>query len=538
MKSLIYKILFAFLSVVAVVGCTRKDLDYEYEDPRVNFVLPESIKVDLIQETSTVSTATGRLELSNFKAAKGDVTVTRVGFCYSLEPNPTVETDRFFEDRHYIVLAGNGATDNDEFFVYDPETGNVRGKYPFNTNDYAINWTIENLEPCQKYHCRTFIENIVGIVYGPDDFLVQTSDTVTMSWRVKAEIVTDNAPVITPNSVTVLVGFTFIEPATVESLSEFGVCYGTSANPTIDDAHVKGTLVDETSYSASALELEHSTDCYIRPYVICEDKVIYGEPVEYTTLDAAIETDITYSCSHAEDIDTKISLKIENMNFSEVSEYGLCYSESQNPTIDDTRIKGHGVSGNSSSFLQKEYSLTIQGLTRGTTLYMRPYVITEKGNVVYGNMIQKGTVYLEVTGSVQTDFEQSETGFEVRGEIQCYEGSDGSPIPYPYRFTYRVDLEFKNIEDAEETGWESTFIVNGLERKSQIPTDELRNGIHQEFMWQYSTVNHSSVSMRAYAKMKDGTYITGELLNVRDLVSDLNKTAILNEPFIRIEKMH
>lgn len=533
MKSLIYKIVFAFLSVVSIAGCTRKDLDYEYDDPRINFVLPDKIHIELVQDSSTTESAAGQLILSNFKAAKGDVTVTRVGFCYSLEPNPTVETDRYFEDRHYIVLSDNGNKDHDQFFSYDPETGDIKGVYPFGTSNYTIDWVIDNLKPSQKYHCRTFIENMVGIVYGPDELLVQTTDTMTYTWRMGVEISQDFQPVIAPNAISLAVNYSFIEPATPSNFTEYGVCYSTSPSPTIDDLRVVGKKIANNQSVYTIDDLDVKTTYYVRPYFICEGNVVYGQPESYTTLHAEITTAITHTSSHLSDIDIKISLKSDNIKMSEIQEYGVCYSLEGEPTIDDSRVKGYGLIDGSSI---REYSVAIRELESGVTLNIRPYVIAQNGNVTYGATKQKGTVYLEVIGSEQTDFEETETGFVVRGEVQSYKAPDGSTKPYPYRFTYRVDLEFKNIEDVEETGWESTYMVGAIERSSKVPTEELRSGIHHELMWHYSTVTESAVSMRAYAKMKDGTYITGKELNTCVLMSDFNKSALVGEVFMKSEK--
>lgn len=533
MKNLIYRILFAFLTLLAIAGCTRKDLDYEFEDPSVSLVLPDKIHVELIQDTSTLETATGRLILSTFVAAKGSATVTRVGFCYSLDPNPTVETDRYFEDRHHIVFTDKSKNANNEFFSYDPESGDIKGVYSYNTDFYTIDWNIDNLTPNREYHCRTFIQNMVGIVYGPDELLVHTSDTTTYTWRTHAEISSTVNPVVAPNSIKLAVDYSFIVPASPANLTEFGVCYSTAPDPTIDDMHVVGKRIANNQCSYVLDDLEVKTTYYARPYFICEGNVVYGPQESYTTLDAVLATAITSTFSHLNDIDIKISLKSDNISMTELEEYGVCYSTEGEPVVTGPRTQGYGLIDGSSI---RDYSVTIRELESGVTYNLRPYIITKAGQIIYGATKQKGTVYLEVTSSEQTDFEKTETGFVVRGEIQSYKGSDGSTVPYPYRFTYRVNLEFRNIEDAEETGWESTYMVGSVERTNKVPTEELRDGEHHELMWHYTTVTESSVSMRAYAKMKDGTYITGKLLTTCDLSSDFNKTAQVGEVYMMSDK--
>lgn len=66
---------------------------------------------------------------------------------------------------------------------------------------------------------------------------------------------------------------------------EFGICWSTNANPTLDDSHVAvGTGIGH--FFASMTNLEANTTYHVRAYAINEVGTAYGQDVEFTTLSA------------------------------------------------------------------------------------------------------------------------------------------------------------------------------------------------------------------------------------------------------------
>ena len=71
------------------------------------------------------------------------------------------------------------------------------------------------------------------------------------------------------------------------------------------------------------------------------------------------------------------SVTITNYGGSEISEYGVCYNTSNNPTINNSKQSTTG------SFLSGTYLATITGLIPGTTYYMRAFATNSIGTT-YG----------------------------------------------------------------------------------------------------------------------------------------------------------
>ena len=66
------------------------------------------------------------------------------------------------------------------------------------------------------------------------------------------------------------------------NITERGVCYATSTNPTVtDNKVVNGSGVG--SYTCSVTGLQPNTTYYVRPYVINENGTYYGEQISFTT---------------------------------------------------------------------------------------------------------------------------------------------------------------------------------------------------------------------------------------------------------------
>ena len=82
------------------------------------------------------------------------------------------------------------------------------------------------------------------------------------------------------NSATVT--STFVDVG--ENIYEYGHCWGTNTNPTIDDEKdLKVSSPPKGEFSSNLINLLPNTSYYVRPYAKEEDAVKYGESVQFTT---------------------------------------------------------------------------------------------------------------------------------------------------------------------------------------------------------------------------------------------------------------
>lgn len=195
------------------------------------------------------------------------------------------------------------------------------------------------------------------------------------------EIRTKSAPTVTSNELTIIDINSIKLSAKVTSsgtcnVTERGFCYGTTTNPNITSSMTLpcGTGLGTFEYVLSELIL--GTTYYIRPYAIDdESSIVYGEEMVYKTLELpVVETGTINRLSLSSVICSSTITASENA--VSVTERGICYSTSPEPTIDDNIVKNGSGLGS--------FSCKLTELVYGTTYYVRAYAKHEYG-IIYGD---------------------------------------------------------------------------------------------------------------------------------------------------------
>lgn len=166
-------------------------------------------------------------------------------------------------------------------------------------------------------------------------------------------------------------------------VKECGICYSTSQSPTIENQKVSVSNSDEIAHTLTGLE--PSTTYYARIYAIVDGNAKYGDQETFTTqapveISAPKVTSITTNTAYIEGTIKTFGLQTD--------ETGICYSTSQMPTIDDTKVV---LSNNNIEYTLNELALE-------TTYYVRIYAKV-KGEIHYG---EQGT--FTTTGVIKTHF--------------------------------------------------------------------------------------------------------------------------------------
>lgn len=99
-----------------------------------------------------------------------------------------------------------------------------------------------------------------------------TNDEVTLITTTPQDITSTSA--VCGGTVSVSDGIT---------LSEVGVCWGTSSTPTVAGSHVSAGSVEE-QFTCAVSGLEPDTKYYVRAYALCGEKFYYGNAKDFTTL--------------------------------------------------------------------------------------------------------------------------------------------------------------------------------------------------------------------------------------------------------------
>ena len=289
--------------------------------------------------------------------------VTERGVCWSTSPNPTINDN--------ITTNGNG-------------TGTF-------TSDLI------NLTANTTYYVRAYANNSAGTGYGNEISFTTLKDIVkpTVKTNEVSSVVQDAA----------ICGGVVIDDGGAEVTAR-GVCWSISQDPTIDDND--GMTTDGNgigTFTSDLVNLTANTTYYVRAYANNSAGTGYGNEISFTTEEEEAElTPPTVITSEVIDITETTAVSGGNVTDdggATVTARGICWSTSQNPTIDDN--DGMTTDGNGTG----TFTSDLVNLTANTTFYVRAYATNEKGTS-YGDEM-----------SFTTE-EEDEEGCEPDGEIAGY----------------------------------------------------------------------------------------------------------------------
>ena len=218
---------------------------------------------------------------------------------------------------------------------------------------------ITSLYANTTYYVRAYATRSTGTAYGNEV-------SFTTSPVVLADLTTAIVSSITPASA--ISGGTIINDGG-GSITSRGVCWATSANPTLSDN--KTTDGSGTgSYTSNVGGLQPGTTYHIRSYSTNAAGTAYGDDLTFTT-EAVAPSVITTAIS---DITTRTANSGGNIlssGGSPILVRGLCWSTVHNPTVDDNRTADGADIGSFTSILT--------GLDANTTYYVRAYAVNSVG---------------------------------------------------------------------------------------------------------------------------------------------------------------
>ena len=312
---------------------------------QVNFMtLEEMIELATVK-TSLVTSIT-----STTAVAGGDVTadggteVTAKGVCWSTSQEPTIEGE------HTENGAGTG-----EF------TAELSG-----------------LEQNTTYYVRAYATNKEGTAYGEEVSFTTLQENVVVK------------PIVTTLEIAGLSQTTAVAGGNVTSdggaeVTARGVCWSTSQEPTVEGEHTTdGAGTGE--YQSNLSGLTANTTYYVRAYATNSEGTAYGEEISFTTLEEHIvvePTVVTVSVSEVTETTAVTGGNVTSDGGGEVSARGVCWSTSQEPTVEGS----HTTDGTGTG----EFVSHLTDLNDNTTYYVRAYATNEQGTS-YGEQMSFTTV--------------------------------------------------------------------------------------------------------------------------------------------------
>ena len=312
---------------------------------QINFMTLEEI-----MELATVKTSLVTSITSSTAVAGGDVTadggaeVTAKGVCWSTSQEPTIEGE------HTENGAGTG-----EF------TAELSG-----------------LEQNTTYYVRAYATNKEGTAYGEEVSFTTLQENVVVK------------PMVTTLEIAGLSQTTAVAGGNVTSdggaeVTARGVCWSTSQEPTVEGEHTTdGAGTGE--YQSNLSGLTANTTYYVRAYATNSEGTAYGEEISFTTLEEHIvvePTVVTVSVSEVTETTAVTGGNVTSDGGGEVSARGVCWSTSQEPTVEGS----HTTDGTGTG----EFVSNLTDLNDNTTYYVRAYATNEQGTS-YGEQMSFTTV--------------------------------------------------------------------------------------------------------------------------------------------------
>ena len=154
-----------------------------------------------------------------------------------------------------------------------------------------------------------------------------------------------------------------------------GVCWSTSENPGISDNKTTDSI-GIGLFVSYLTQLMPNTLYYVKAYATNSEGTVYGSQVSFTTDPVAAPTLTTAALKSLTTTTALSGGEISNDGGTTVTERGVCWNTSGNPTIADD----HSSDGTGSGL----FASTMTGLSISTAYYVRAYATNSQGTA-YGN---------------------------------------------------------------------------------------------------------------------------------------------------------
>jgi len=322
------------------------------EDEDVIVTLPTLSTLEISQLTKTSAFSGGEI------TSDGGGTIVNRGLCYSTSTNPTIDD---------IVVPNAGGTGS---FI-GQMTGLIEGT---------------------TYYVRAYAINSAGTGYGNE---------------ISFTIIASTAPVLTTAEVSLITQTTFTSGGAISTdgglpIAASGICYSTSSTPTLADHVVNGNGL--INFTTNVSGLVAGTTYYVRAFATNAIGTGYGNEVTFSTLAATLPILSTMDISLVTASLASSGGEITSDGGGLITERGICWSTTSNPTVNDTKVSGGTGTG--------VFEIQLTGLAKATTYFVRAYAINSAGTaygseksfttstLAVGDVYQGGTIfYIDPTGN-------------------------------------------------------------------------------------------------------------------------------------------
>jgi len=160
-------------------------------------------------------------------------------------------------------------------------------------------------------------------------------------------------------------------------ITKRGICWAIHSNPTVSDS-ITSNGTGSGSFTVTLNNLSANTTYYIKAYAINSTGTSYGNEVSIKTA-AGLATVTTAAITNLQPLSAVSGGNITNDGGASITERGVVYATSANPTLTNYKI----VAGTGTGI----FTATLSPLASQQTYYARAYATNSNGTA-YGNQVQ------------------------------------------------------------------------------------------------------------------------------------------------------